>query len=729
MTIEDRFATLSLRDLLEAREAYHVHLLRQRNVVATAIGRYLLRDEEDQPGSFAERLETPPGEKEPRRLERVRVTDRSWPCVIVFVDRWMRADEIRAAPDEMVPRRLYLPDGRVVPTCVVWTPPVEAPRGADAVQHLSFPSRLLGGGTVCLSELQGRERVGSIGCLVSDGVTTYALTNRHVAGVPGTELHTRIDGATVPIGRSADRSARRLPFEQVYPGLPGGRMEVAIDAGLVAVDDVTDWTTQVFGVGALTEMRDLGPEALTLELIGMPVRAYGAASGALSGQLLALFHRFTARSGVEYVADAVVAPRPGTGPLGTRPGDSGTLWVVDEAEAPQPAVGAPAPPVEPLALEWGAARFAGEQPGSVAPYALVTFLSTACRALDVEPVLDWNTGYELYWGDVGHYTIGARACDRVAPADLRAFFVANREQISFDLQTIVDGNVRTPRGSLFYPLADVPDMLFRFLRHDRAHEGPNHFADMDDPLDGDDGPTLLSMFAEDEASLAPRTWIDFYERLDKPPSEMGLVPFRVAQLYRLIVDSLKAGDVDAALTAAGLLAHYLGDCSQPLHASRFHDGRPGERRGAHSRYETDMIRVHRADLMAGLDGALAGAQPAAAIHGHEAAARAAVELMQRTIARLAPERICDVFQRTPSSDDMWAALGEPTIACIADGCVTLAGLWSSAWKEAGADAPPASARDRDALAALCHDPDFARSCYLPELAEVLPWTAAPVPVP
>ena len=88
-----------------------------------------------------------------------------------------------------------------------------------------------------------------------------------------------------------------------------------------------------------------------------------------------------------------------------------------------------------------------------------------------------------------------------------------------------------------------------------------------------------------------------------------------------------------------------------------------------------------------------------------------------------------MYARSPASDDMWQQLGRRTIACIADGCTTLAGLWSSAWAEAGADAPPARARNRDKLATLYHDPDFARSYFLTELVDVLPWTAVPVPVP
>jgi hypothetical protein len=42
-TSSENFAHLSLRDLLEARDQYHVHLMRRPNVVATAVGRYRIR--------------------------------------------------------------------------------------------------------------------------------------------------------------------------------------------------------------------------------------------------------------------------------------------------------------------------------------------------------------------------------------------------------------------------------------------------------------------------------------------------------------------------------------------------------------------------------------------------------------------------------------------------------------------------------------------------------------
>jgi len=38
------FSSLSVKDLLDARDAYHVHLCHLDNVFATAIGRFLIRD-------------------------------------------------------------------------------------------------------------------------------------------------------------------------------------------------------------------------------------------------------------------------------------------------------------------------------------------------------------------------------------------------------------------------------------------------------------------------------------------------------------------------------------------------------------------------------------------------------------------------------------------------------------------------------------------------------------
>ena len=67
------FSTLSLKDLIEARDLYHFHLMSKANVSA-------------------------------------------------------RRREGKPAPWFVVPKRLYLPDGRAVPVCTVLAPPVSHPK-------------------------------------------------------------------------------------------------------------------------------------------------------------------------------------------------------------------------------------------------------------------------------------------------------------------------------------------------------------------------------------------------------------------------------------------------------------------------------------------------------------------------------------------------------------------------------------------------------------------------
>ena len=43
------FNSLSLDDLIRTQDLYHVHLMHKQNVVATAIGRYLIRDSDPWP--------------------------------------------------------------------------------------------------------------------------------------------------------------------------------------------------------------------------------------------------------------------------------------------------------------------------------------------------------------------------------------------------------------------------------------------------------------------------------------------------------------------------------------------------------------------------------------------------------------------------------------------------------------------------------------------------------
>ena len=74
---------LSLRDLLDARDQYHIHLMHHRNVVATAIGLYRIRQKDSWP---TEQSEGKVHGTYARTLENSQVRSYSWPAILVFVE-------------------------------------------------------------------------------------------------------------------------------------------------------------------------------------------------------------------------------------------------------------------------------------------------------------------------------------------------------------------------------------------------------------------------------------------------------------------------------------------------------------------------------------------------------------------------------------------------------------------------------------------------------------------
>src|SRR5215510_15238533 len=90
------YTSLSVGDLLEARDTYHVYLSGLENVVATAIGHYRIHQKD----WFATHApDEPPPEnvkqvKEPRTLNNSIVRPWSWPAVLVFVRHWQTAKEL-----------------------------------------------------------------------------------------------------------------------------------------------------------------------------------------------------------------------------------------------------------------------------------------------------------------------------------------------------------------------------------------------------------------------------------------------------------------------------------------------------------------------------------------------------------------------------------------------------------------------------------------------------------
>jgi hypothetical protein len=750
-SIDTDFNQLSLSDLLAARDQFHFHLIHKPNVVGTAVGRYRIRKSDPWP-TAANPEGLPRSAREPRTprtLDNSEVRPNSWPAILVFVDRWQEPADFASRHEDFIPPAVYMPSGRRVPICVIFAE--KESRRPETAGNFQFPTSLIGGGFPVLCDVQGREHVASIACVVSDGHRAYALTNRHVAGEPGTPIYSVLGGNKVRIGLASGLRLERASFSSIYPDWAARDVYLDLDVGLIDIDDLNQWTTQVYGVGQIGELADIDASNLSLRLIGCQVRAFGAASKDMRGEICALFYRYKSVGGFEYVSDMLIGPRAGVS-LGTHPGDSGTLWLVEPGEKN----GLP----RPLAIQWGGQAFRGS--GGASTYALATFLSTVCNELDVALLSDLNAGLPEYWGAVGHYSIAAKAIDALRNPNLKRLMSANLERISYQLPDINKKNMQGLSTRDFVPLADVPDMVWKVGPYKRggmnAPEHANHFADMDRSLDPplSEGATLLEICVN-PANVSLPVWQRYYDAVQQQfPSEResrGLLPFRCWQFYDAMVEFARAGEVEKFVCAAGILSHYVGDACQPLHISYMFNGDPDhlvpgvvrdpkthekvekdvpEGTGVHSVYEDEMIDANVPEIFDGVGRALASTPLPALTSGGHGAAVSVVALMQETFAKIKPREIVDVYlplqdekpsERAPA---MWERLGDRTIEIMAAGCLRLAQLWESAWREGDGDSQITryDAIDEDTLAALYRNPDFLHSYTLDTIGNFLKGAAS-----
>jgi hypothetical protein len=739
------FASLSIKDLLDAREAYHVHLSILNNVVATAIGRYCIHEDD----WYAQNPPDRPRPKNVRKVKEARtlansvIRPWSWPSVLVFVKKWGGERELG---EERVPKTLYLSDGRLVPTCVIEAAPdEELPPPAQGPFHAS---PLLGGGYACLRSHQGEQSLGTIACLVKKAGAYYALTNRHVAGGDGEIVKAFIRGQYQPIGTTSSIAVDRQSMSAVFPSWPGLHALLTLDAGLIKIEDINDWTSQAFGIGEIGEVFDATEQSVTLDLIGCPVRAFGGSTGVTEGEIRGLFFRYETVGGMDHATDVLIGPRrkddhariknpPIEYPV-THPGDSGTLWFYDppknssgantdtDFENAQAFVeqGVRARRLRPIAMQWGGQRMVFPD-GTKGAYALGTFLSTVCQALDVEVMRDWSLGHDEYWGKIGHYAIGWKACEQLSGA-IRDVIKPNQERIGFGDDTLKEGSGFKVGRAGFVPLADVPDYVWipQGMKKSgpRQFEAIQHFADID-IQDIAGGESLLERCAKDSGEIAASKWKAYFDGFAQAGvgPDRGALPFRVWQIWEAMVEYLSNKDVLRFVAAAGVLAHYVGDASQPLHCSYMHHGvppmltrngrkypipkrLPGEKQDTdeykafkktkpaqiHGIYEETMLEVDPSDVLGRVDEAIATLGPLKETieTGHDAATQV-IQLMSRAQDRLAPKEIIDAddqdLKPQARATALWnnKKISDATAESLADSVRVLAALWEAAWAKGG----------------------------------------------
>jgi hypothetical protein len=279
----------------------------------------------------------------------------------------------------------------------------------------------------------------------------------------------------------------------------------------------------------------------------------------------------------------------------------------------------------------------------------------------------------------------------------------------------------------FVPLADVADEIWRITRPSDAN---NHFADMDQKASSGKyaGKTLLQLCAASESNVDPQVWSDFYA--GTPGTNPGALPFRVWQSYEEGVRRLTDGDLPGFLAAVGTMGHYVGDACQPLHISRLHHGIPPVKKGSvaynvHSVYETQMLNAHP-EIVDGVVKYLKGKKVKPSFSGGQGAAQRVVRLMQETFDALPPQDIVDTYNEGTSPGDrldkLWSTFKDKTIERIGEGCLCLAEIWASAWKDGGGENIAKSKLvvvDTDALKSLYNDKTFIPSVALKTMIKML----------
>jgi hypothetical protein len=765
------FTSLSLKDLIEARDLFHFHLLNKKNVVATAVGLYRIRKHDPWPSHHNPHPRPPQGKRGRRTLSNSEVRPYSWPCVYVFVSDWKYESHLADTdPSDIVPKNLFLSDGRSVPVCVIEARKQNFAKDLQVRADSRVPRNLLGPGSAIINkDGQGMERLGTAGCIVRDGEGYYVLTNRHVVGAPGTPI-SALQGHREPeIGVSAHKSLTRKDFRSVYPHFQSTEQHLLMDVGLVAVDDILAWKTDVPGIAPLGPVLDLYDNSFSLKLLTMKVVGQSAVSGMIRGEIHALFYRYKAMGGSEYVSDFLIGPETedekaglkthegiekshpdAERSLGVHHGDSGTVLFIEHVQHPEYERSKTKATTiyYPFALLWGKEEFFDGNKLLSHPYALATSLSTALNVLDLDYVRDINLDQEYIWGWTGHYVIGRALTlptDLLKSKKLQGFITDNIDLLAIEPDAALDNDPKVlTQGSSkpnFVPLADVPDNVWKgnvnFTMVDggegqkKKHKpGPgsrgsadnkNHFADLD--MEYRNGKTFLELNYEDpDAYLNPPAWMKYFEEvepqflewqklLQQPKkktepkdgsSHWGALPFRVHQIFDIMVDAAKKKNAKLFLCAGGVLIHYMGDACQPLHASYLSNGDPAsvvprpksegnkmEADGVHVGYEDDMIAYGYTEknLAKEIKTRIASLKDESILDintGHDAA-KAVIALIHATQKEIAPRAIVDKWvtllgkHKKDRAGAMWEKFGDATITCMARGTRYLAKVWQSAW--------------------------------------------------
>ena len=167
-----------------------------------------------------------------------------------------------------------------------------------------------------------------------------------------------------------------------------------------------------------------------------------------------------------------------------------------------------------------------------------------------------NAQQVLAWGSDGHKTINRAAAQLMTSQD-RGFFEANEDNLAM--------LAVTPDAKWKQPATYNEEKPMHFFQWDRYRQSQI--------------PLKMPIDLSGATSLLGATYIN----------ENGSAPWRAAQIYGMLQEALRTKNCSRALQMAGVLGHYIGDLSQPMHNTSDYDGQSIHQAGVHKLFETTLV--------------------------------------------------------------------------------------------------------------------------------------------
>ena len=276
------------------------------------------------------------------------------------------------------------------------------------------------------------------------------------------------------------------------------------------------------------------------------------------------------------------------------------------------------------------------------------------RALAVSAVLIFSSSQAFSWGSKGHQIVAGVG--------------ANISGVPF----------WSNNTAAVQQLSTVPDRVWKSTNY--KQEALNHWFQAD---------AYTTVLGKGSLANFPRSYQDALKKYGESAIlTNGVSPWRIQQFYNGALAALKKGDAPSALAYMGLMSHYLGDLSQPLHVTTNYDGQKTNQPGIHKYFETDNIQDEQAIAKQVQDQAIVILQNPSNLN-----ILMNLPLIELSFTEI--ERALMFRDKVLSNDSKLGRSGAGAkaqlslaISRMADGAAIYAVILNRVWKEAQSNIPP-----------------------------------------